>query len=293
LAETTDSGLVRRLRARKPAAWDEVYRLYGERVFAFAYELCGNADDASDLVQQTFVRALPRLDKLRPAEVDLADYLLATTQELFQGRRLRSDEDSPEPEPDPQAPPAFAAYELFQRTSDALAWSGYWQRPRRLASTTAVATVSAGLALIGALGAGSAYLVSRSSEPRLFVGATAPVAPSVAVPSAATDAPVAAPKRVKRRARKQATITAATTTFDTSVATTAATPIAPRPAPRPQRRPPKRPPVVVAPPTTATTSTMATTETTQTDTQTTVTEPPPPPPPPTEPPPTTTEPTVP
>jgi RNA polymerase sigma-70 factor (ECF subfamily) len=83
VAATTDSGLVRRLRAREPAAWDEVYRLYGDRLYGFAYRLSGSPHDAADLVQETFVRALPRLDTLQPAELDLAAYLFTTTRNLF------------------------------------------------------------------------------------------------------------------------------------------------------------------------------------------------------------------
>jgi hypothetical protein len=42
MAATTDTELVRRLQTREPAAWDEVYRVYGDRLYGFAYRLSGN-----------------------------------------------------------------------------------------------------------------------------------------------------------------------------------------------------------------------------------------------------------
>ncbi len=102
MAATTDTALVERLRERDPSAWEEVYTLYSDRLYGFAYRLAGNPHDAADLVQETFVRALPRLDKLEPAKVDLAAYLFTTTRNVFlkgveRSKRAVPVEEVPEP----------------------------------------------------------------------------------------------------------------------------------------------------------------------------------------------------
>jgi RNA polymerase sigma factor (sigma-70 family) len=101
----TDAGLVRRLQARDRTAWEELYAEYQPRLRAFGYRLAGNAHDADDLVQETFVRALPALDRLDADRVDLAAYLFATEKNLFlkQVERAKRAEPTAEvPEPDLQ-----------------------------------------------------------------------------------------------------------------------------------------------------------------------------------------------
>jgi len=83
-------------------AWEDVYRLHGERLCRFAYRLTGNPHDAADLVQETFVRALPRLDLLDADELNVGAYLLTTEKNLFlksveRAKRLRPVDDVPEP----------------------------------------------------------------------------------------------------------------------------------------------------------------------------------------------------
>jgi RNA polymerase sigma factor (sigma-70 family) len=99
----TDAELVRRLQGRERTAWEELYSEYQPRLRAFGYRLTGNAHDADDLVQETFVRALPALDRLDPDAVDLHAYLFATTKNLFlkQVERAKRAEPTAEvPEPD-------------------------------------------------------------------------------------------------------------------------------------------------------------------------------------------------
>jgi RNA polymerase sigma factor (sigma-70 family) len=109
----SDAALVARLRSRDRTAWEDVYRLYADRLYKFAYHLTGNPHDAADLVQETFVRALPRVDSLDPAQLDLGAYLFATERNLFlksveRARRQQPVEEVPEPsgpgpiEDDPQ-----------------------------------------------------------------------------------------------------------------------------------------------------------------------------------------------
>jgi RNA polymerase sigma-70 factor, ECF subfamily len=91
----TDAALVARLQ--------ELYREYENRLSRFAYRLTGNEHDAADLVQETFVRVLVRLDRLDPDRPDLSSYLFKTAQNLFltertRGRRTETVEDVPEPD---------------------------------------------------------------------------------------------------------------------------------------------------------------------------------------------------
>lgn len=102
-----DAVLVRRLRERDRTAWEEVYADYGRRLHGFAYRLTGSEHDAADLVQETFVRTLPRLDKLDPDRVELGPYLFTTLRNLFLKsveRRRRQDPVADVPEPDGPAP---------------------------------------------------------------------------------------------------------------------------------------------------------------------------------------------
>ena len=99
----TDAALVRRLQARDRTAWEELYAEYQPRLRAFGYRLAGNAHDADDLVQETFVKALPALDRLDPDGVDLTAYLFATTRNLFlkqveRGKRAEPTAEVPEPD---------------------------------------------------------------------------------------------------------------------------------------------------------------------------------------------------
>src|SRR6188508_2696168 len=104
---TPDAVLATRFRQRDRTAWEELYSEYGPRLRAFAYRLTGNPHDADDLVQETFVRALPRLDRLDPDTVELGPYLFTTLRNLFlksveRGQRVAPVEEVPEPrEPAP------------------------------------------------------------------------------------------------------------------------------------------------------------------------------------------------
>ena len=97
-----DAVLVKRLRQRDRSAWEELYAEFGPRLRPLAYRLTGNSHDADDLVQETFVRALPRLDRLDPKTVNVGPYLFTTLHNLFlksleRGRRAEPVADVPEP----------------------------------------------------------------------------------------------------------------------------------------------------------------------------------------------------
>jgi RNA polymerase sigma-70 factor (ECF subfamily) len=59
-----DATLVRRLRAQERGAFDELYALHHERIWAFLVRLCGRRDDAEDLFQETWVKAARHVHRL-------------------------------------------------------------------------------------------------------------------------------------------------------------------------------------------------------------------------------------
>ena len=95
--------LSRRLRARDHGAWEELYVAHGAQLRAFALRLARDPHEADDLVQETFVRALPRLDRMDPDAVALRPYLFTTLRNTFlksceRGRRVAPVEEVPEPD---------------------------------------------------------------------------------------------------------------------------------------------------------------------------------------------------
>jgi len=53
-----------------PPAWEEIVREHGDRVFRLAYRLSGNAHDAEDITQETFIRVFRSLDNYRPGSFE-------------------------------------------------------------------------------------------------------------------------------------------------------------------------------------------------------------------------------
>jgi RNA polymerase sigma factor (sigma-70 family) len=130
VARTPDAELLRRLRARDRQAWEELYAEYQPRLRAFAFRLAGNVHDADDLVQETFVRAVPRLDRLDPETAEIAPYLFTTLRNLFlkqveRGKRQQPVAEVPEPalptpiEDDPQRSLLLAGQQEEVRVANA------------------------------------------------------------------------------------------------------------------------------------------------------------------------------
>jgi RNA polymerase sigma factor (sigma-70 family) len=107
-----------------------VYALYSERLYKFAYHLAGNPHDAADLVQETFLRVLPKLDSLDSETLDLGAYLFATERNLFlksieRAKRQQPVDEIPEPtgprpiEDDPQGSTLLADQQERVRRANA------------------------------------------------------------------------------------------------------------------------------------------------------------------------------
>jgi RNA polymerase sigma-70 factor (ECF subfamily) len=64
-----------------PPSWDEVVREHGDRVYRLAYRLTGNAHDAEDLTQETFIRVFRSLSSYQPGTFE--GWLHRITTNLF------------------------------------------------------------------------------------------------------------------------------------------------------------------------------------------------------------------
>ena len=71
---STDTDLIRRIRAQQPDAWEELIGRFERRLLAFAEQRLGDRGAAEDVVQETFLgflRALPNYDPTTPVETFL------------------------------------------------------------------------------------------------------------------------------------------------------------------------------------------------------------------------------
>jgi RNA polymerase sigma factor (sigma-70 family) len=64
-----------------PPSWDEVVREHADRVYRLAYRLTGNAHDAEDLTQETFIRVFRSLAAYQPGTFE--GWLHRITTNLF------------------------------------------------------------------------------------------------------------------------------------------------------------------------------------------------------------------
>ncbi len=53
-----------------PLTWEEVARVYGRKIYNFAYRLTGNAADANDLVQEVLLRVRKGLASYQPGSFE-------------------------------------------------------------------------------------------------------------------------------------------------------------------------------------------------------------------------------
>jgi RNA polymerase sigma-70 factor (ECF subfamily) len=81
----SESELITRARQKDEAAWETLVKQHQEKAFRLAYLLMGDADEAEDIVQEAFIRALgnmERFDTTRP----FRPWLLSITANLARNR---------------------------------------------------------------------------------------------------------------------------------------------------------------------------------------------------------------
>ncbi len=70
-----------------PPPWEDIVRDHGDRVYRLAYRLAGNAHDAEDITQETFIRVFRSLDKFQPGSFEGWLHRIATNVFLDMVRR--------------------------------------------------------------------------------------------------------------------------------------------------------------------------------------------------------------
>jgi RNA polymerase sigma-70 factor (ECF subfamily) len=84
----SDEELVSVARAGKVGAFDELMSRHQEKVFALAYRIMGNAEDAADVQQEAFVRAWGSLSRFR-GESAFGTWIHRITVNLCLSRKRR------------------------------------------------------------------------------------------------------------------------------------------------------------------------------------------------------------
>lgn len=81
-----------------PVSWEDVARTHGRKIYNFAYRLCGDPDDAADLVQEVLLRVNRGLSGYTPGSFD--GWLWRITRNVFldEVRRRRRRPTAPFPD---------------------------------------------------------------------------------------------------------------------------------------------------------------------------------------------------
>jgi len=61
----SESDLLQKIQDGDPQAFDEFVNLYGDRIYGFGLRMCGEREDARDVVQETFIKAFESLKTLK------------------------------------------------------------------------------------------------------------------------------------------------------------------------------------------------------------------------------------
>ena len=81
-----------------PLTWEEVARVYGRKIYNFAYRLTGNPDDAHDLVQEVLLRVRRGLANYRPGSFEGWLWRITRNAFLDDVRRQKRRPTSPLPD---------------------------------------------------------------------------------------------------------------------------------------------------------------------------------------------------
>ncbi|WP_166355515.1 sigma-70 family RNA polymerase sigma factor [Phytoactinopolyspora limicola] len=131
----SDADLVHRARSGDRDAFAAIYDRYADRLHDFCWSMLRNHDDAADATQDTFLRAVERLDQLRePAMVRAWLYSIARRAALarLKSRQRQTPADALVDLPDPEHGPEAAAGESELRELVWTAAAGLGDRDRVL-----------------------------------------------------------------------------------------------------------------------------------------------------------------
>jgi len=121
LETLNDEELARETQAGSLTAFEELVRRFENRIYAFLFQCCGNATDARELTQDTFVRAFQAVDQFDPRR-SFAPWLFTIARrksiDHFRARRPIFEESASE-EIDANDPSAL----LAQREEAQNVWS--------------------------------------------------------------------------------------------------------------------------------------------------------------------------
>lgn len=81
-----------------PSGWEEVARLYGRKIYNFAYRLTGNREDANDLTQEVLLRVRRGLSDYKPGSFEGWLWRITRNAFLDETRRRRRRPTTPLPE---------------------------------------------------------------------------------------------------------------------------------------------------------------------------------------------------
>ena len=81
-----------------PLTWEEVARVYGRKIYNFAYRLTGNPDDAHDLVQEVLLRVRRGLASYQPGSFEGWLWRITRNAFLDEIRKRKRRPTSPLPE---------------------------------------------------------------------------------------------------------------------------------------------------------------------------------------------------
>ncbi len=62
-SDTRDRALVEAVKEGRPGAWNELVRIYQDRIYSLCLRTCGNPDLAADLAQDTMVKLVQHIDR--------------------------------------------------------------------------------------------------------------------------------------------------------------------------------------------------------------------------------------
>jgi RNA polymerase sigma-70 factor (ECF subfamily) len=88
MTDTTDQSLIDRAKAGDARAMEQVLAKYETRVYRFGLRMCGNEDDARDVLQETLLSAFKNLSTFR-GDAQLSTWLYQVARSFCLKQRRR------------------------------------------------------------------------------------------------------------------------------------------------------------------------------------------------------------